>query len=78
MARRVLVMGAASGIGLGTAEASVVVGVYYGPASFGQMGGTPGPVKPSRRALEADVAARLWEASERLTGVRYEKLSGSV
>jgi NAD(P)-dependent dehydrogenase (short-subunit alcohol dehydrogenase family) len=59
-------------------EASVVGGGYYGPTGFGQMGGTPGPVKPSRRALEADVAARLWEASERLTGVRYEKLSGSV
>jgi hypothetical protein len=29
-------------------------------------------------AGRSDVAARLWEASERLTGVRYEKLSGSV
>lgn len=50
----------------------LVGGGYYGPTGFGQMGGEPGPVQPSRRALDADVAARLWEASERLTGVRYE------
>jgi NAD(P)-dependent dehydrogenase (short-subunit alcohol dehydrogenase family) len=49
----------------------VIGGGYYGPTGFGQMGGPPGPVKPSRRALDARVAARLWEASERLTGVRY-------
>jgi NAD(P)-dependent dehydrogenase (short-subunit alcohol dehydrogenase family) len=63
---------------LAATEASVVGGGYYGPTGFGQMGGAPGPVKPHRSALDADVAARLWEASERLTGVRYEKLAGSV
>lgn len=47
-------------------------GGYYGPTGFQQMGGTPGPVTPSRRALDRDGAARLWEASEELTGVRYE------
>jgi NAD(P)-dependent dehydrogenase (short-subunit alcohol dehydrogenase family) len=52
-------------------EPSVVGGGYYGPTGFGQMGGRPGPVEPSRRALDARVAARLWEASERFTGVRY-------
>jgi hypothetical protein len=55
----------------------VVGGGYFGPTGFGQMGGPPGPVRPSRRASDAAVAARLWEASERLTGVRYEAL-GSV
>ena len=53
-------------------DESVVGGGYYGPTGFGQMGGPPGPVKPNRRALDAGVAARLWEVSERLTGVRYE------
>jgi NAD(P)-dependent dehydrogenase (short-subunit alcohol dehydrogenase family) len=52
-------------------EASVTGGGYYGPTGFGQMGGPPGLVQPSRRALDPHVAARLWEASERLTGVRY-------
>jgi NAD(P)-dependent dehydrogenase (short-subunit alcohol dehydrogenase family) len=52
-------------------ERSVIGGGYYGPTGFAQMGGPPGPVRPSRRALDAAVAARLWEASEQLTGVRY-------
>jgi NAD(P)-dependent dehydrogenase (short-subunit alcohol dehydrogenase family) len=50
----------------------VIGGGYYGPTGFGQMGGPPGLVKPNRRALDAAVAVRLWEQSERLTGVRYE------
>jgi NAD(P)-dependent dehydrogenase (short-subunit alcohol dehydrogenase family) len=53
-------------------DPSVIGGGYYGPTGFGQMAGPPGPVHPSRRALDTVVAARLWEASERLTGVRYE------
>jgi NAD(P)-dependent dehydrogenase (short-subunit alcohol dehydrogenase family) len=53
-------------------EANVIGGGYYGPAGFAQTSGRPGPVRPSRRALDAFAAARLWEASERLTGVRYE------
>jgi NAD(P)-dependent dehydrogenase (short-subunit alcohol dehydrogenase family) len=53
-------------------ESSVIGGGYYGPTGFGQVTGRHGPVRPSRRALDPVVAARLWEASERLTGVRYE------
>jgi NAD(P)-dependent dehydrogenase (short-subunit alcohol dehydrogenase family) len=53
-------------------DPGVVGGGYYGPTGFAQMGGTPGPVEPSERALDPEVAGRLWEASERLTGVRYE------
>jgi NAD(P)-dependent dehydrogenase (short-subunit alcohol dehydrogenase family) len=52
-------------------EASVTGGGYYGPTGFGQIGGAPGPVKPKRRALDADAAARLWEVSERLTKVSF-------
>jgi NAD(P)-dependent dehydrogenase (short-subunit alcohol dehydrogenase family) len=53
-------------------DPSVVGGGYYGPTGFGQMGGPPGPVAPSSRALDQRVAAQLWEASERLTGVGFE------
>jgi hypothetical protein len=53
------------------AAPDVAGGGYYGPTGFGQTGGAPGRVRPSRRALDEDVAAGLWEASERLTGVRY-------
>ena len=53
-------------------ESSVIGGGYYGPTGFAQMAGPPGPVRPSRRALDTVVAARLWETSEQLSGVRYE------
>jgi len=53
-------------------EPDVIGGGYYGPAGFAQTSGLPGPVRPSRRASDPVLAARLWEASERLTGVRYE------
>lgn len=52
-------------------DPSVAGGGYYGPTGFGQMRGVPGRVQPSRVALDESVAARLWEISERLTGVRY-------
>ena len=53
-------------------DPSVVGGGYYGPTGFGQMGGPPGRVEPKARALDEEVAARLWDASEQLTGVRYD------
>lgn len=52
-------------------DPSVVGGGYYGPTGFGQIGGAPGRVEARAHALDEIVAARLWEASERLTGVRY-------
>ncbi len=55
-------------------EPNVTGGGYYGPTGFRQMGGPPGPVQPSRKALDSVVAARLWEASEQLTRVRYQTL----
>lgn len=57
---------------LAASDPSVVGGGYYGPTGFGQMGGVPGRVEPSARALDEAVATWLWQASERLTGVRYE------
>jgi NAD(P)-dependent dehydrogenase (short-subunit alcohol dehydrogenase family) len=55
-------------------EPDVVGGGYYGPTGFKQMNGRPGRVPPAPRALDTAVAARLWEESMGLTGVRYEAL----
>ncbi|HSW12930.1 MAG TPA: SDR family NAD(P)-dependent oxidoreductase [Solimonas sp.] len=49
----------------------VVPGGYYGPTGLLQGRGEPGLTKPARRALDTVVAARLWQASEELTGVRW-------
>ncbi len=50
----------------------VTGGGYYGPCGWGQVYGPPGPVRPAPKALDPEMAARLWEASEWLTGVRYD------
>ena len=57
---------------LAAADPGAVGGGYYGPTGLAQIGGAPGRVDPSPRALDEELAARLWDASERLTGVRYE------
>ena len=45
---------------------------YFGPDGFGEMTGHPRRVAAAARAHDAGSATRLWDASERLTGVRYE------
>lgn len=47
-------------------------GGYYGPQGLGETRGAPGPAKIDPAARDAEVAARLWAASERLTGVAYD------
>ncbi len=46
-------------------------GGYYGPGGFAELTGAPALARVPRRALDAADAARLWDVSERLTGVRY-------
>ena len=46
-------------------------GAYIGPDGPGEFRGSPQPVAPNGRARDEQVAARLWEVSEELTGVRY-------
>ena len=46
-------------------------GRFYGPDGFRQMRGYPVDVEPEAQAKDATLAARLWEVSERLTGVQY-------
>jgi len=46
-------------------------GEYYGPQGWQDLKGPPGPAGIRPQARDADVAARLWAASERLTGVAF-------
>jgi NAD(P)-dependent dehydrogenase (short-subunit alcohol dehydrogenase family) len=46
-------------------------GQYYGPSGHGEYVGDPVPVESSERSHEMADARRLWEISERLTGVSY-------
>jgi NAD(P)-dependent dehydrogenase (short-subunit alcohol dehydrogenase family) len=47
-------------------------GVYVGPDGIAEFRGHPQVVSPSRSALDADKAARLWSAAEELTGATFE------
>ena len=47
-------------------------GGYYGPDGLGGVRGYPTVAKIPPRALDRSVAARLWEESKALTGVRFE------
>jgi NAD(P)-dependent dehydrogenase (short-subunit alcohol dehydrogenase family) len=46
-------------------------GEYVGPDGMGEMKGYPTVVKPRPQALNEADGRRLWEVSERLTGVGY-------
>lgn len=47
-------------------------GAFVGPDGLRQLRGFPRLVGCSRAARDQDVASRLWESSEELTGVRYD------
>lgn len=49
----------------------VTGGQYFGPQGFQEIKGPPGPGKIEPQALDTRVAADLWAASERLTGVAF-------
>jgi hypothetical protein len=44
---------------------------YVGPTGFMGQHGSPEVIEPRRKARDPETAKRLWEESERLTGVRY-------
>jgi hypothetical protein len=46
-------------------------GSFVGPDGFLQQRGYPHLVTAKKSAYDEDVARRLWDASEELTGVRY-------
>jgi NAD(P)-dependent dehydrogenase (short-subunit alcohol dehydrogenase family) len=49
-------------------------GDYYGPEGFNSFRGYPIKIAPSSAAQDTADAQRLWNVSERLTGVTYEAL----
>ena len=49
-------------------------GGYYGPDGIAEIKGAPTEVKPKPHALDPAGGKRLWEISEKLTGVRYTAL----
>ncbi|WP_299166648.1 oxidoreductase [uncultured Arthrobacter sp.] len=52
-------------------------GDYYGPGGTGETRGNPVLVAPAPSVLDEGVAAKLWGASEELTGVRFSGLSAA-
>jgi NAD(P)-dependent dehydrogenase (short-subunit alcohol dehydrogenase family) len=46
-------------------------GEYLGPGGMGELRGPPARVEARPEARDPALAARLWEASERMTGVRF-------
>jgi NAD(P)-dependent dehydrogenase (short-subunit alcohol dehydrogenase family) len=57
-------------------EPTVRGGDYVGPRGPGQLRGRPRLVGMNAKARDDAVAARLWEVSEQLTGVRYPDPTG--
>ncbi|HEY2059473.1 MAG TPA: oxidoreductase [Amycolatopsis sp.] len=62
--------GAASQLRAATAP-DVEGGQFFGPGGRSGMYGPPVVLRPGPRATDPDTAARLWEISTELTGVRY-------
>lgn len=52
-------------------DADAAGGSYWGPSRFFGLNGPPAPARVSRRARDEAVAEKLWEASEKLTGVSF-------
>jgi NAD(P)-dependent dehydrogenase (short-subunit alcohol dehydrogenase family) len=53
------------------ATADLPGATYVGPGGLGEMRGTPGIVTSSRLSYDEDAQRRLWELSERTTGIGY-------
>ncbi len=74
VSNRLVAQGADKGA-LPTLYAATAPGVdggdYYGPDGFMEMRGHPTHVDVIPEAKDPEVARRLWEVSEELTGVRY-------
>lgn len=64
------IKGALPSLYAATAE-GVQGGDYIGPDGFYEAFGYPGPASSTRRSKNPDIARKLWEVSEQLTGVSY-------
>ncbi|MDB5969716.1 MAG: family NAD(P)-dependent oxidoreductase [Hydrocarboniphaga sp.] len=47
---------------------------YFGPGGFKELGGSPKRVGMRDEAKDPQLAAQLWDLSERMTGIRYLNL----
>jgi NAD(P)-dependent dehydrogenase (short-subunit alcohol dehydrogenase family) len=56
---------------LHAATADIPGGTYIGPDRFLELRGQPVTVRSSPASHDPDVAGRLWDLSERLTGIRF-------
>ena len=73
LGNRLLAQDAAGGAlpTLYAATADLPGNTYAGPSKLGGLRGTPAPCNRSKAATDPEVAARLWQVSETLTGVRF-------
>jgi NAD(P)-dependent dehydrogenase (short-subunit alcohol dehydrogenase family) len=55
-------------------DPAVQGGEFYGPRGLGGIRGYPHKARSSQRSRDRELAARLWAASERLTGVLWGSL----
>ena len=53
-------------------------GTYVGPDGLAEQRGHPKPVSPNRAARDEQVARRLWDVSEQMTGVHFELGAGAA
>jgi len=63
-------MGALPSLYAATAE-GVEQGAFFGPGGFMKLHGWPVQDSPSKKLLKSEVAGRLWEVSESLTGIEF-------
>ena len=70
-------MGALSTLYAAT-EPGLEGGTYVGPDGFLEQRGHPKRVSPSRTAQGENVARRLWEVSEQMTGVRFDLVGAAA
>jgi NAD(P)-dependent dehydrogenase (short-subunit alcohol dehydrogenase family) len=52
-------------------DPDAISGDYFGPAGFMEMQGYPVRVKSNRRSHDKEAACKLWELSEKMTGVSF-------
>jgi NAD(P)-dependent dehydrogenase (short-subunit alcohol dehydrogenase family) len=59
-------------------DTTATAGSYWGPACFFGLNGPPAPAKTARRARDEAAAARLFDLSERLSGVSFGSLRSAA
>jgi NAD(P)-dependent dehydrogenase (short-subunit alcohol dehydrogenase family) len=76
LSRRGILLGTAETAGLPALLAATSPGAkggeLYGPSGLGNLGGAPAEQKLYSRLTSVDDARRIWQVSERLTGVSYD------